>query len=179
MEAPIVGGHTGALPLQGQAARREWRKVSDVPNGQGRLAADVNQSRTHQSGRPRSGNVGPRRSSQNGRMFHPGSSEHSSDSDHHGGDGNGGHLTGGPVSPQEMINQNIGQQDALYDEVSNFSFVTDIIKNSRVVNSFGLDFVTSDGFLFFETYSFADAYALVHFNLFWATGSFAIVYSQG
>lgn len=120
MEAPIVGGHTGALPLQGQAARREWRKVSDMPNGQGRLAADASQSRTHQSGRPRSGNVGQRRSSQNGRIFHPGSSEHSSDSDHHGGEGNGSHLTGGPISPQEMINQNIGQQDALYDEVSEF-----------------------------------------------------------
>ncbi|KAG0612107.1 hypothetical protein M758_6G002200 [Ceratodon purpureus] len=119
MEAPIVGGHTVALPLQGQAARREWRKVSDVPNGQGRLVSDGpgNQSRTHQSGRPRSGNAGQRRSSQNGRMFHPGSSEHSSDSDHHGGDGSGGHLAGGPVSPQDMMNQNIGQQDALYDEM--------------------------------------------------------------
>ena len=119
MEAPIGGGNTGALPLQGQAARREWRKVSEIPNGQGRLGTDGpgNQSRTHQSGRPRSGNMGQRRNSQNGRMFHPGSSEHSSDSDHHGADGSGAHLMSGPVSSQEMINQNIGQQDALYDEV--------------------------------------------------------------
>ncbi|XP_024394790.1 uncharacterized protein [Physcomitrium patens] len=119
MEAPIGGGHTGGLPLSGQAARREWRKVSEMPNGQGRIGTDGpgNQSRAQQSGRLRSGNVGQRRSSQNGRMFHPGSGEHSSDSDLHGGDGGGGHLLGGPVSPHEIINQNIGQQEVLYEEM--------------------------------------------------------------
>lgn len=122
MEAPIVGGNTGGLPLSGQAARREWRKVSEMSNGQGRIVANGpgNQSRTHHSGRPRSGNVGLRRTNQNGRMFHPRSSEHSSDSDHQGGDDSGGQLRGDPLSLQEMANLNIGQQGALHEEVRYF-----------------------------------------------------------
>ncbi|XP_073396575.1 uncharacterized protein [Physcomitrium patens] len=119
MEAPIVGGNTGGLPLSGQAARREWRKVSEMSNGHGRIVANGpgNQSRTHHSGRPRSGNVGLRRTNQNGRMFHPRSSEHSSDSDHQGGDDSGGQLRGDPLSLQEMANLNIGQQGALHEEL--------------------------------------------------------------
>jgi hypothetical protein len=124
MEAPLAGGQTGPLPIQGQGGRREWRKVNDVSNGRDRLVNDGppgnNQDRQNQAALARQGNVSQRKRWRNGRMFHPGSSEHSSDSDHHGGDGSVGHSIGGPVSPQEMINQNIGHEDevALYDEVS-------------------------------------------------------------
>lgn len=123
MEAPLAGGQTGPQPIQGQGGRREWRKVNDVSNGRDRLVNDGppgnNQGRQSQAARARQGNVGQRRGMRNGRMFHPGSSEHSSDSDHHGGDGSVGHSIGGPVSPQEMINQNMGRENevVLYDEV--------------------------------------------------------------
>lgn len=121
MEAPIAGGHPGALPIQGQGGRREWRKVTDPANGRERIGSD--HGRANPASRPRSGHIGQRRSSRNGRIFHPGSSEHSSDSDNHGGDGSGGHMMGGPVSPQELINQSIGHEDeaALYDEVDDLS----------------------------------------------------------
>lgn len=113
MEVPVADGPLGSLPSQSQGGRREWRKVSDVPNGR---ETPGNQTRPNQLTRPRPGNVGQRRTSQNGRLFHA-MSEHPSDSDPHGGDGGGGHLMGGRVSPQELSSQNIGHENVLYDEV--------------------------------------------------------------
>lgn len=113
MEVPVADGPLGSLPSQSQGGRREWRKVSDVPNGR---ETPGNQTRPNQLNRPRPGNVGQRRTSQNGRLFHA-MNEHPSDSDPHGGDGGGGHLMGGRVSSQELSSQNIGHENVLYDEV--------------------------------------------------------------
>lgn len=110
MEAPAADGPLGSLSSQSQGGRREWRKVSDVTNGR---EIPGNQTRPNQLTRPRAGNVGQRRSSQNGRLFHS-MNEAPSDSDPHDG---GGHLMGGRVSPQELSSQTIGHENLLYDEV--------------------------------------------------------------